>query len=75
MDELEAKKQIKKVWVGLGRDPNKLNLSKKNPKQLKEVLTKLKAIKYSFDLLFSPDPGVELAKEMLSITFNKEDGK
>ena len=75
MEKAKIKEEIRKVWVSLGRDPNKLFLMKKTDEELDDILKKLKAIKYSFDLLFSPDPGVELAKEMLRVTFNKKDGK
>ncbi len=66
------KKEIREVWESLGRDPNKLRISHMETEELKQTLTRLKAIKYSFDLLFSPNPGVELAKEMLKVTFKSK---
>jgi len=68
-------KEIKEVYLSLGRDPAKLKLEGKTEEQLAEMLDKLKAIKYSLDLVFSPNPGVELAKEMLRTTFKLKDGK
>lgn len=69
-------KEIEEVWVQLGRDPKKLRIKYKSPEELEEILKKLKTIKYAFDLLFSPTPGVELAKEMIAVTFiKKKDGQ
>lgn len=68
-------KEIRAVYLSLGRDPNQLKLGGKTDEELKEILDKLKTIKYAFDLLFSPTPGVELAKEMIAVTFKKKDGE
>lgn len=68
-------KEIRTVYISLGRDPNQLKLGGKTDAELKEILDKLKTIKYAFDLLFSPTPGVELAKEMIAVTFKKKNGE
>jgi len=63
------KKQIRKIWGELGRSPAKLKINRFNDEELSDVLEKLKAIKYSFDLLFSKQDGVDLATEVLKSVF------
>ena len=65
--------EIKKLWRELGRDPERLKIGQKNPGELKIILEKLKAIKYSFDLLFSKQEGLELATEVLKSVFRKDE--
>lgn len=66
---MRVEDEITKAWEDLGRDPRELDI-KDLPKEEKAVvLEKLRAIKYSFDLLFSKTDGVELAIGVLKEVF------
>lgn len=72
---MNKENEIIKLYKELGRDPSKLKIKNKTKEELNNILEKLKAIKYSFGLLFSEQQGIVLAKEVLNSIFKKEDGK
>ena len=67
------KEEIKEVWIALGRDPKKLKIDGKTDEELEDILKKLKTIKYAFDMIFTTNPGVDLAVGLLRETFNIKD--
>lgn len=61
--------EIKALWVELGRDPNKLQLKTKEIPILIDSYNKLKAIKFSFALLFKQGGNHTLAISVLANAF------
>lgn len=61
--------EIKALWAELGRDPNKLQLKTKEVPILIDSYNKLKAIKFSFALLFKQGGNHTLAISVLANAF------
>lgn len=73
MSDEGIKVLIREQYKLIGRKPLMLHLEKRNTEELKSILEKLKGMKYALDLLFSPNPGNELATSVLKELFT--DGK
>ena len=72
--EKELRKEIRVAWTALGKDPNQLYLDNKSKEELKEGLTKMKAIKVGFELLLNDSGAENLAIHLLASVFaNKEE--
>jgi len=69
MNEEGLKVLIREQYDLLGRKPTLLRLEGKSVEELKVILEKLKGIKYALDLVFSPNPGEELATSVLKELF------
>jgi len=67
---MSLRDEIDEQYKALGRDPKKLKLEGRGDKELKQILEKLKGIKYVLDLLFSEQSNTELQIEMLKVLFN-----
>ena len=68
----DVKVLIREQYELLGRRPTLLRLEGKSQEELEDILEKLKGIKYALDLMFSPDPGEELATSVLKELFTNK---
>lgn len=69
----ELIKQINELYVEMGRDSTKLNVANRGIAELEDILMKLRSIRYAFSLMFSSNPGIELATEILKTAFDKDE--
>lgn len=69
----EVIKEINDLYVEMGRDKTKLNVANRSLEELQDILMKLRSIRYAFSLMFSSNPGIELATEILKTAFNKDE--
>ena len=65
----KLEEKIRSIWVELGRESNKLKLDNKEVPILVDSYNKLRAIKFSFALLFKQEANHTLAISVLANAF------
>ena len=71
MTKDQLKGEIAKVWISLGKDPEKLRFEGKNRKKLKEGLMKMRAVKMGLELLMNDSGASNLAIHLLADAFDE----
>lgn len=75
MTSKQLQGEITEVWVSLGKDPDKLNFKGKSKEELKDGLTKMKAVKMGFELLLNDSGASNLAIHLLANVFGDAGGE